>query len=186
MRTFKDNTKILVHISFAINLLAVGMAYPQNEVLDKNELEKAGRQLVRNILTTDYSEELCRVAGDQAALSFEVSIQSSLKRPLTDSEKQRMRFFWYKKMKTFANPDTLDQMFIPTLIKYFTLDELREVNQFYDTPTGKKLTKLNPILSREMQSVGENIGAKVADKKWQATVLEELKSEFPQWYPAPK
>jgi hypothetical protein len=89
-------------------------------------------------------------------------------------------------MKTFANPDTLDQMFIPTLIKYFTLDELREVNQFYDTPTGKKLTKLNPILSREMQSVGENIGAKVADKKWQATVLEELKSEFPQWYPAPK
>ncbi len=56
----------------------------------------------------------------------------------------------------------------PIFYKHFTLEELKALITFYETPVGKKWVQLNPAISEEIITAGsawrENISQKVKDK----------------------
>lgn len=51
---------------------------------------------------------------------------------------------------------------VPIYRKYLTLDDLKGIIAFYDSPVGVKLGKVQPFISRESMQVGEQIGLEIA------------------------
>ena len=54
---------------------------------------------------------------------------------------------------------------IPTYSRHFTLDEIRQINNFYRTPIGKKLKEKSPQISKELVS---------ALPEWQQKLLPKM------------
>ena len=42
--------------------------------------------------------------------------------------------------------------------KYLTLDDLKEIIKFYETPVGKKLSEMNPKATAEILPIAQQIG----------------------------
>ena len=51
---------------------------------------------------------------------------------------------------------------VPIYRKYLTLDDLKGIIAFYESPVGVKLGKCQPFISQESMQVGEQIGLEIA------------------------
>ena len=54
--------------------------------------------------------------------------------------------------------DKMIKAVIPVYKKYLTLDDLKEIIKFYETPVGKKLSEMNPIATAEILPIAQQIG----------------------------
>jgi hypothetical protein len=160
--------------------------FTQNNTVNAPAAEEAARELVRNQIGPEYMEGIYQETAQAIALRFQADIQPTLKRALSDNEKQRLVFFWYGKIKELLPTSVVESLLVPVVTKYLTTNEIQELNRFYNTPLGKKLTKLLPSLTREAEAAGEQLGTKsLADKRVIAATTQELKTQFPQWFPTP-
>ena len=66
---------------------------------------------------------------------------------------------WNRKMK-----DRMVDIYVPIYQKYFTLDELREIVAFYDSPVGRKLAAATPAMTREGMEKGQQLGMEIANE----------------------
>ncbi|GIU24675.1 DUF2059 domain-containing protein [Shewanella schlegeliana] len=69
--------------------------------------------------------------------------------------------FWSDYMAAF-NPDDLVEMTVPIYQKYLSEEEVQALNSFYDTPAGKKLIKVQPLIMQESMMAGQQWGQAVA------------------------
>jgi hypothetical protein len=58
--------------------------------------------------------------------------------------------------------DSFVELFIPLYDKYFTHDEIKGLIQFYESPTGKKLLEVTPLIAQESYGIGQAWGEKLA------------------------
>ncbi|MDP2060383.1 MAG: DUF2059 domain-containing protein [Flavobacteriaceae bacterium] len=56
----------------------------------------------------------------------------------------------------------LTEMLVPVYSKYMTLEDLKELIKFYETPVGKKFAKNTPLIMQESMQIGQQWGMKVA------------------------
>lgn len=173
-----------VNVGLALIILSTATVFAQAKSTIAPAHEMAVRQLIRNQIAPEYLEDIYTEAARAAALDFQAQIQPALKRALSDDEKQRLWLFWYRKMKEAMPYAALEEMLLPVVAKYLTRAEVETINRFYQTPVGKKLVSLMPIIARESRGAGEEMGRKLADAKWVKSATEQLKGEFPYWFPA--
>jgi len=69
----------------------------------------------------------------------------------------------------------------PLYDKYYTLEDLKAVNAFYETPSGQKILKTMPQLMQESMKLGQEWGARVGRK-----AAEELQERQREKEKAPK
>ena len=69
--------------------------------------------------------------------------------------------FWKDYMAEF-NPEDLIEMTVPIYQKYLTEAEVQALNDFYDTPAGKKLIKVQPLIMQESMMAGQQWGQAAA------------------------
>ena len=148
--------------------------------------EQLARELVRLQLPPSSLDEMYVQATQAAVVNFENGIQPAIKRALTENEKQRLVLFWRKEIEAMLPYSSLEDLIVPVVTKNLTLDELQEIIKFSNSPAGRKLAEVQPIISREARSSGEMFARKFADKDWQARIAAELKEQFPQWYAKPE
>ncbi len=55
----------------------------------------------------------------------------------------------------------LTEMLVPVYSKYMTLEDLKELIKFYETPVGKKFAKNTPLIMQESMQIGQQWGMKV-------------------------
>lgn len=79
--------------------------------------------------------------------------------------------FW-DKFKAKMNSRDLIEKLIPLYDKYYTTDDLKAVNAFYETPAGQKIISTLPKLMTEAMAVGKQWGEKVGRE-----VAAEVKAE---------
>ncbi|EQA36384.1 PF09832 family protein [Leptospira inadai serovar Lyme str. 10] len=79
--------------------------------------------------------------------------------------------FWEDFRKELKSEDMVE-LIIPIYDKYFTLEEIKGITAFYNSPVGKKLLEKNPQITQESMQVGEMWGKKIAER-----VLERLKAK---------
>lgn len=75
----------------------------------------------------------------------------------------------FDEMLTAINPEDLEDAIIPIYLKYFTAEDLRHMIAFYESPFGKKVTRVMPQIVQESNEVGMNWGQSVVTKvatKW--------------------
>jgi hypothetical protein len=79
------------------------------------------------------------------------------------------------KFKSKVNMDDLMEMLIPVYDKYYTIEDLQEIEKFYRTPTGKKVIASMPKVIVETQGIsikwGEDLGK---------ASMQEVMSEHPE------
>ncbi|MDR0642848.1 MAG: DUF2059 domain-containing protein [Treponema sp.] len=65
--------------------------------------------------------------------------------------------------------DSFVDLFIPVYDKYFTHDEIKGLIQFYESPIGKKLLAVTPLITQDSYGIGQAWGEKLA-----RDIIEEL------------
>jgi len=170
-------------LSFVFLLLTVTLT-TQQAICSDSSLDKEVRQLIRVTIGPENMENMYITVSNQMALTFQASIQLTIKRAITDSEKRRLQIFWYNALKDLMPYSALEDMLAPAISKYLTFEEVLKINQFYSTPVGKKMVKLMPVITREAESAGEELGRKLGDSEVMGKIMYKMKQQFPQWFPS--
>jgi hypothetical protein len=165
-------------------VLAVTMMSCCGAVAAEPTADDVAREIIRNQFSTATMDELYLQAAQQASTSFQLAIQPTLKRAVTDDEKQRLLVFWHAKIKDLLPYSAVEDVIAPILTKNVSLEDLQEINRFTQSPAGRRYADVQALITRESRSAGEQLGRKLADKEWQTKIVGELKEEFPQWFPA--
>jgi uncharacterized protein len=79
--------------------------------------------------------------------------------------------FWVKFQKKVDPHEFVEEM-IPLYDEYYTLDDLKAINAFYETPAGQKLLSVRPQIMQGSMKIGQEWGAKLG-----AEVEEEMRQE---------
>lgn len=81
--------------------------------------------------------------------------------------------------KTFSDPTLIDAMIVemtPLYTNNYTVDEIRQLTAFYQTPLGRKMMTLTPRLSSESMAVGQRIMMPRIGKMMQ-DLMQELQKQ---------
>ena len=70
----------------------------------------------------------------------------------------------FEKEFSKASMDDLADMLVPTYKKYMTIDDLKELIKFYETPVGKKYAQYVPNIMQESMQVGQEWGMKIGQQ----------------------
>jgi hypothetical protein len=60
--------------------------------------------------------------------------------------------------------DGFVELFIPIYDKYFSHDDIKEMIRFYESPIGRKMLEVTPLLSQESAAVGQAWGQKLGQE----------------------
>lgn len=101
---------------------------------------------------------MIRVTGMEAMLAQMVDqMMDSMKKNSPDVPAE-----WWDVAKTEMSVEEAMSAFIPLYAKYYTADDLRAINDFYETPVGQRLLRSLPQLMQEAMKVGERWGQEAA------------------------
>ncbi len=78
--------------------------------------------------------------------------------------------FWDKFAKK-VNSDEMIELIVPIYAKYLTDEDVKGIIVFYESPVGKKFTKVQPQIVRESYAVGQQWGMKIGQQ-----VMQELQA----------
>ena len=115
-------------------------------------------------------EKMLRLTGMEKLMGqMETQLIASLKAQMP----QASQLFWTK-FEQRINTRELIEKLIPLYDKYYTTEDIRAVNAFYETPTGQKLISTLPQLMQEAMKVGQEWGEKMG-KQAAEEAEQELK-----------
>lgn len=72
--------------------------------------------------------------------------------------------FWdnFQKKWEVKFGNRLVELYVPIYQKYLTLDDLKDINTFYESPVGKKLGSSTPAMMTEGMQLGQQLGMEIA------------------------
>lgn len=75
--------------------------------------------------------------------------------------------------------DQIINAYIPLASKYFSVEELQELNKFYSTPTMREMTRKTPLLNKEFMPIAMMIAKKSEERVEQKVeaILEKHKQQ---------
>ena len=68
--------------------------------------------------------------------------------------------------------DELHELIIPVYKKHFTLEDVKALNTFYDSPAGRILISKTPMIMQESMQIGQEWGLKIGQE-----FAEKMKNE---------
>ncbi len=74
--------------------------------------------------------------------------------------------FWTQLEKEMRTKfiDRVVDLYVPIYQKHLTLDDLRQINQFYQSPIGRKLAGATPAITVEGAQMGAKLGMEMAQE----------------------
>ncbi len=144
--------------------------------------EDVARKLIHTILPKETLTPLYQDAAENATLNMIASLKAKSNNPITEKQRARLTTFWHEKVKELMPYSVLENLLLPIVMKHLTLGEIRQINEFNQTPVGQKLIKIQPILMKEGKTAGEILGRRMANEEWGKNLAKELQSEFPSLF----
>jgi len=146
--------KILLVAILALGMsLSVGTAAAQSDEYReclKSLLEKSGALATSDVVMDQMIPAVQQMTANDVPAEFWTAFRQK----------------WNQKAK-----DKMVDLYVPIYRKYFTLDELREIVVFYDTPVGRKLAAATPVMTQEGMEKGQQLGMEIANE-----MFEEIRS----------
>ena len=82
--------------------------------------------------------------------------------------------YWDRFEKKLDMHELIEKI-IPVYDKYYTLEDLKAVNAFYESPAGKKILSTLPQVMQESMKIGQEWGAKIGKQAAAEAEAEEKK-----------
>lgn len=70
--------------------------------------------------------------------------------------------FW-NEFSARVHPDDIVDLVVPIYAKHFTAEDVKNLIAFYESPTGRKLTNVQPVILQESMAVGQQWGRRIAE-----------------------
>lgn len=83
--------------------------------------------------------------------------------------------FWVQMMEEI-NADEMENLIIPVYQKYLSEEDIQAINKFNQSPSGKKLIKVQPAIMQESFTIGQQWGQNIA-KEVLTKYQEQLKNK---------
>lgn len=124
--------------------------------------------------------KLMEVSGVQALTSQMMDRMTQSMKPLMANAlppgeyREKLIDLFFIKFRAKADTKLLADMAIPVYDKYFSLEELKGLIQFYQTPLGQKTISVLPRITAEMAEAGQQWGQQLGRE-----CMQEVLSEHP-------
>lgn len=134
----------------------------------------AQQDTLRNDAVPDYSkalERLLEVSGAKTSLSkMYPALMETMKESLSDVPYDVYVRLEYKMRKFFFKE--IINLYTPIYMRYMTIDEVKGLADFYDSPLGRKVAMTMPSLTADLYEAGKTVGKRITEE-----VFEELAKE---------
>ena len=94
--------------------------------------------------------------------------------------------FWDKEV-SLVDTKELVELLIPLYQRNLSEEDLKSINQFYESAVGQKLIKAQPVMVRESMEIGEQWGYSIAKRitqKYQASDKTQSPTTYPSQAPS--
>jgi hypothetical protein len=115
------------------------------EEMNMVDLAKQSTQIMMTQMGAVMADQMRGLAAEHE----DAQNNEELMQIFTDSYHRMMDRLQEEYMKEVQFEDLIDEIYVPIYDKYFTEDEIRDLLDFYKSPTGKKMLEKSPDLMRE-------------------------------------
>jgi hypothetical protein len=174
-------------LSLSIFMLTVALlASASAQTVASTEKQAAIKELVSLVNGDNKAEGIINIMTAQMQESEDANIKSvlneqtnltaaerkSIEDSLAADKKHSLKRFQDKLMQKLNCSELINEIALVVYDKYYTLEEIRDLNAFYKTPTGQKTLKMmTPIMSDTMQMLQERLLPKIP------VIIKELEDE---------
>ena len=139
--------------TLATALAGVPAALAQQGAAAAAQVEPEKAAAIRQLLRVTRATEL-----------MVTSIETSL--PAQKAANPRIpEAFWEEfTARLRADVDGFIELLVPLYDKYLTLDEIRQLIEFYESPLGRRLVEVQPTLAAESMLAGQQWGARLGQE----------------------
>ena len=133
---------------------------------------------VVSIAKADISQEKRKEIEKMLRLTGVEKLVSQLETQMIEGMKAQMpqvpELFWTKFQQKMNTRELIEKV-IPVYDKYYTTEDIKAVNTFYESPSGQKLLATLPQLMQETMKIGQEWGEKIGKQ-----AAEEAEQELKQ------
>lgn len=118
----------------------------------------------QNTVNNEYKEaigEMLKLSGSMAAMDQIVPQMITMVKQTASSVPDSFWDGFVTKYKSKLG-DKLVELYTPIYAKYYSLDDIKQLIDFYRTPIGKKLGETTPKIMIEGMQIGQKIGMEIA------------------------
>ena len=153
-------TLSLAVISVCLILFGANVSVPgQDKVSQKLADEQAKERDIRRLLISMDSGKIGAQIMDQMFSTIRRSMRQQVPQEIWDD--------LIAEFKIEFSPEKLVELNLPIYAKHYTHDEIKQLIAFYESPLGKKMTSVTPLIVKEGYDVGVAHGRQVLQKIYQ-------------------
>jgi hypothetical protein len=116
-------------------------------------------------------EKMLQVMGMEKTMTLMMTqMLGNFKKAMPDTPAE----VWTKMEKKMDVHELIEKI-IPVYDKYYTLDDLKAVNAFYSSPTGKKIISTLPQVMQESMQIGREWGERIGKEAAEEAQAESQK-----------
>jgi hypothetical protein len=182
---------VIVCLSFLVFLAA----YPCAQAQDKKEELKVYQKFFKATNIEAQYSQILDVMIVQLQQGFVVSFRETLKNigDITPEGKERLKQLFEQSMGSYVKRmkvkigevmplnELINNVYYPAFSKHFTIEEIKEITAFYETPTGQKFISTTQTVMQESATIMnekyalqlQKIGSKIAEEE-----LKKIKPEI--------
>jgi uncharacterized protein len=116
--------------------------------------------------------------GQTVSSGITQHVYQVMSRTISGARLQKFMETFKQKFEAAAPPSAITDAAVPIYAQNFTMEEIRGLNQFYESSLGQRLVKTMPIVDREWQSMSAQQDQKIA-----LEVLREMSDEYAELKP---
>jgi|SRR5579871_3565365 len=135
-------------ILFVLTLIAAG-------VVSGADVSREKRAEIERLLKLTGVEKALTDSMNSMLTNLQVRVEKDY--PATPQD------FWVKFKAKVSVHDLIEQM-VPVYDRYYTLEDLKAANAFFDSPAGRKVVESGPMITRDCADVGSVWGQKISQQ----------------------
>jgi uncharacterized protein len=113
--------------------------------------------------------------GDRISNMITMRVRSVMSQALPQDQLEKFMESFSDKFSTGAPPSAVTDAIIPIYSRHFSMEDVQNLIQFYESPLGQRVVKNLPIVAQESQEAGLEM-----DQKAAMGVLRGMSDDYPQ------
>ena len=142
----KNNDMKKIILLFALSLLTATLTFSQDKA--------AYRESFKKMMIANGSEQTFKVVIDQMISAYKTQ-RPEIKQEIWDG----LGASFHK-----IGIEELLDLLLPVYQKHLSLEDINNMNAFYETPTGRKFAEKTPAITQESMQAGQLWGQKIGEE----------------------
>jgi uncharacterized protein len=113
--------------------------------------------------------------GDRISNMITMRVRSVMSQALPQDQLEKFMETFSDKFTAGAPPSGVTEAIIPIYARHFSMEDVQNLIQFYESPLGQRVVKNLPIVAQESQEIGLDL-----DQKAAMNVLRGMSDDYPQ------